>query len=124
MQTLDGLPDFPFSVEARDGDARAGVLVTPRGVVRTPCFMPVGTKGTVKAMTPERLKAVGAQIVLANTYHLALRPGSDVVRRLGGLHSFMQWDGPHPHRQRGVPGLQSAGHGEHRGHRRGLPLHL
>ena len=70
------------------------MLETPRGIVRTPCFMPVGTKGTVKAMTPDRLKAVGAQIVLANTYHLALRPGSDTVRRLGGLHAFMQWDGP------------------------------
>ena len=94
MRTLDGLPDFPFRVEARDGDARAGTLETPRGIVRTPCFMPVGTKGTVKAMTPDRLHAVGAQIVLANTYHLALRPGSDTVRRLGGLHAFMQWDGP------------------------------
>lgn len=94
MRTLDGLPDFPFRVEARDGDARAGSLETPRGTVRTPCFMPVGTKGTVKAMTPDRLRAAGAQIVLANTYHLALRPGSDTVRRLGGLHAFMQWDGP------------------------------
>jgi queuine tRNA-ribosyltransferase len=94
MRTFDGLPDFPFTVEARDGEARAGLLETPRGVVRTPCFMPVGTKGTVKAMSPDRLTAVGAQIILANTYHLALRPGSDTVRRLGGLHSFMQWDGP------------------------------
>ena len=94
MRTLDGLPDFPFAVEARDGQARAGLLETPRGVVRTPCFMPVGTKGTVKAITPERLRRVGVQIILANTYHLALRPGSDVVRQLGGLHSFMQWDGP------------------------------
>jgi len=56
--------------------------------------MPVGTKGTVKAMSPERLRALGAQIILANTYHLALRPGSETVRRLGGLHRFMQWDGP------------------------------
>jgi queuine tRNA-ribosyltransferase len=94
MRTLDGLPDFPFTVEAEDGEARAGLLETPRGVVRTPCFMPVGTKGTVKAMAPERLRASGAQIILANTYHLALRPGSEVVRRLGGLHSFMQWNGP------------------------------
>lgn len=94
MRTFDGLPDFPFAVEARDGEARAGLLETPRGVVQTPCFMPVGTKGTVKAMLPERLQAVGAQIVLANTYHLALRPGSDVVRHLGGLHRFMRWDGP------------------------------
>jgi len=94
MRTVDGLPDFPFTVEARDGEARAGLLETPRGTVRTPCFMPVGTKGTVKAMTPDGLKAAGAQIVLANTYHLALRPGSETVRRLGGLHAFMQWDGP------------------------------
>ena len=94
MRTFDGLPDFPFVLEARDGAARAGLLETPRGIVRTPCFMPVGTKGTVKAMTPDRLKAAGAQIILANTYHLALRPGSETVRKLGGLHSFMQWDGP------------------------------
>lgn len=94
MRVFEGLPDFPFSVEAKDGSARAGRLETPRGVVQTPCFMPVGTKGTVKAISPERLQAVGAQIVLANTYHLALRPGSDVVRRLGGLHRFMQWPGP------------------------------
>ena len=94
MRTLDGIPDFPFRVEARDGVARAGVLETPRGAVLTPCFMPVGTKGTVKAMTPERLCSIGVQIVLANTYHLALRPGSDVVRRLGGLHRFMGWEGP------------------------------
>ncbi|MCE5253137.1 MAG: tRNA guanosine(34) transglycosylase Tgt [Actinomycetia bacterium] len=94
MRSLDGLPDFPFTVEAQDGNARAGLLETPRGTVQTPCFMPVGTKGTVKAITPDRLEAVGAQIILANTYHLALRPGSDVVRRLGGLHRFMQWDGP------------------------------
>jgi queuine tRNA-ribosyltransferase len=94
VRLLDGLPDFPFKVEARDGAARAGLLETARGTVRTPCFMPVGTKGTVKAIAPERLRALGAQIVLANTYHLALRPGSDVVRGLGGLHRFMQWDGP------------------------------
>jgi queuine tRNA-ribosyltransferase len=94
VRLLDGIPDFPFRVEARDGAARAGVLETPRGVVRTPCFMPVGTKGTVKAMSPERLRAAGAQIILANTYHLALRPGSEVVRSLGGLHALMQWDGP------------------------------
>ncbi len=94
MKSLDGLPDFPFAVEARDGLARAGRLVTPRGAVETPCFMPVGTKGTVKAMLPERLHALGAQMILANTYHLALRPGSDVVKELGGLHRFMGWNGP------------------------------
>jgi queuine tRNA-ribosyltransferase len=94
MTSPDGLPDFPFRLEAKEEGARAGLLETPHGTVLTPCFMPVGTKGTVKAITPERLKAAGAQIVLANTYHLALRPGSDVVRSLGGLHRFMAWDGP------------------------------
>ncbi len=94
MKVLDGLPDYPFTVEGRDGAARAGALETPRGTVLTPCFMPVGTKGTVKGIAPERLRALGAQIVLANAYHLALRPGSEVVRGLGGLHRFMQWDGP------------------------------
>jgi queuine tRNA-ribosyltransferase len=94
MRSLDRIPDFPFTVEGRDGAARAGVLETPRGLVHTPCFMPVGTKGTVKAMSPERLRYMGVQVVLANTYHLALRPGSEIVRRLGGLHRFMAWDGP------------------------------
>lgn len=94
MRTVDGIPDFPFTVQAQDGRARAGLLETPRGMVQTPCFMPVGTKGTVKAILPEQLRATGAQIILANTYHLALRPGSEVVRQLGGLHRFMNWDGP------------------------------
>lgn len=94
MRAYDGIADFPFSVRAQDGAARAGLLETPRGVVETPCFMPVGTKGTVKAIHPEQLRGVGAQIILANTYHLALRPGSDTVKRLGGLHRFMAWDGP------------------------------
>ncbi len=89
-----GLPDFPFTVEALDGEARAGLLETPRGAVSTPCFMPVGTKGTVKGMAPDRLKALGAQVVLANTYHLAMRPGSETVQALGGLHRFMGWDRP------------------------------
>ena len=83
-----------FAVEATDGAARAGVMETARGGVATPMFMPVGTQGTVKAMTPEELQALGAQIVLANTYHLHLRPGEDVVRRLGGLHRFMHWERP------------------------------
>lgn len=94
MRTVDGIPDFPFTVQAQDGRARAGLLETPRGTVQTPCFMPVGTKGTVKAILPEQLRATRAQIILANTYHLALRPGSEVVRQLGGLHRFMNWDGP------------------------------
>jgi queuine tRNA-ribosyltransferase len=94
VQNFDGIPDFPYELEAVSGGARAGVLHTPRGRVLTPCFMPVGTKGTVKAMTPERLRSVGAQVLLANTYHLALRPGSEVVHELGGLHRFMGWEGP------------------------------
>jgi queuine tRNA-ribosyltransferase len=85
---------FSFTVEATSGGARAGRLVTPHGEVLTPCFMPVGTKGTVKALAPDRLTAVGAQLVLANTYHLALRPGVDVVAAHGGLHGFMAWEGP------------------------------
>lgn len=74
--------------------ARRGRLHTRRGVIETPAFMPVGTQGTVKGMLPEQLREVGAQIILSNTYHLYLRPGHDLVRQLGGLHHFMQWDGP------------------------------
>ncbi|HMO28852.1 tRNA guanosine(34) transglycosylase Tgt [Enterovirga sp.] len=85
---------FAFSVHARDGAARTGVIVTPRGAIRTPAFMPVGTAGTVKAMYPEQVKALGADIVLGNTYHLMLRPGAERVARLGGLHRMMRWDGP------------------------------
>lgn len=73
---------------------RLGRLVTPHGVVETPCFMPVGTQGTVKAMLPRDLRELGCQILLSNTYHLYLRPGHEVIRRLGGLHRFMAWDGP------------------------------
>ena len=83
-----------FTLAATDGAARAGVLETPHGPVETPVFMPVGTQGTVKAMTPEELEAVGARIILGNTYHLHLRPGEAVVERLGGLHRFMNWKGP------------------------------
>ncbi len=74
--------------------ARAGVWKTPHGEVQTPAFMPVGTLGTVKGLLPDQLRATGAQMVLANTYHLALRPGEEVVKELGGLHSFMNWEGP------------------------------
>lgn len=85
---------FSFTVEARDGRARAGRLVTPHGEVETPCFMPVGTKATVKAVLPRDLNALGARIVLANTYHLYFRPGPETVAAHGGLHRFMGWDGP------------------------------
>ncbi len=83
-----------FDVVATDGGARRGRLTTAHGVVDTPAFMPVGTRGTVKALGPDDLTAAGAQIVLANTYHLLLRPGHDLIRDLGGLHRFMAWDGP------------------------------
>ena len=83
-----------FTLEATDGSARAGLLRTPHGDVPTPAFMPVATQGAVKAMAPGDLRAAGAKIVLGNAYHLYLRPGIDIVERLGGLHRFMAWDGP------------------------------
>jgi queuine tRNA-ribosyltransferase len=85
---------FAFTVKGRDGAARRGEIATPRGIVRTPAFMPVGTGATVKAMFPEDVKASGADIILANTYHLMLRPGAERIARLGGLHKFMHWGGP------------------------------
>ena len=83
-----------FAIEAVDGRARRGVITTPRGDIRTPAFMPVGTAATVKAMLPESVRATGADIVLGNTYHLMLRPGAERVAALGGLHRFMNWDRP------------------------------
>src|SRR3989441_3358083 len=83
-----------FELLATEGAARRGRLTTPHGAVDTPAFMPVGTRGTVKSLTPDDLREAGAQIVLANTYHLLLRPGHQIVRELGGLHRFMAWDGP------------------------------
>ena len=74
--------------------ARRGRITTPHGTIETPVFMPVGTQATVKAMKPEAVADTGAQIILANTYHLFLRPGSDIVREAGGLHRFMNWDKP------------------------------
>ncbi|HEY1379132.1 MAG TPA: tRNA guanosine(34) transglycosylase Tgt [Gemmataceae bacterium] len=84
---------FGFSIEQTDGRARRGVFTTPHGIVETPMFMPVGTRATVKGLTPDQLRAAGAQIILGNTYHLALRPGDEVIAELGGLHRFMGWDG-------------------------------
>src|SRR5690606_16106366 len=83
-----------FEVMATDGAARRGRLVFRRGVVETPAFMPVGTYGTVKGMTAEELEAIGAQMILGNTFHLMLRPGIEVVRAHGGLHQFMHWERP------------------------------
>ncbi len=86
--------DFHFKLAHGDGEARAGAITTLRGVIRTPAFMPVGTAATVKAMHPEAVKALGADIVLANTYHLMLRPGAERIAELGGLHKFMNWPWP------------------------------
>src|SRR5688572_2898892 len=83
-----------FTVTARDRSARRGRLEFARGVVDTPAFMPVGTYGTVKAMTPEELETDGTQIILGNTFHLMLRPGTEVIRAHGGLHGFMHWRRP------------------------------
>ena len=83
-----------FILHAKDGQARRGTVITPRGEIRTPAFMPVGTAGTVKAMYMDQVKDLGADIVLGNTYHLMLRPGAEEVAALGGLHDFMKWDGP------------------------------
>ncbi|WP_421950378.1 tRNA guanosine(34) transglycosylase Tgt [Pelagibacterium sp.] len=86
--------NFQFTLSATDGMARRGQMDTPRGEIRTPAFMPVGTAGTVKAMYPEQVRETGADIVLGNTYHLMLRPGAERVERLGGLHEFMDWQRP------------------------------
>ncbi|MDP6345762.1 MAG: tRNA guanosine(34) transglycosylase Tgt, partial [Alphaproteobacteria bacterium] len=86
--------DVAFKIAARDGAARTGSLATAHGAVATPAFMPVGTAASVKAMTPEAVSDTGAEIVLANTYHLMLRPGAERLARLGGLHDFMHWPGP------------------------------
>lgn len=86
--------DFSFEIHAKDGAARRGTLKTAHGDIRTPAFMPVGTVATVKGMTPEAVRETGADILLGNTYHLMLRPGSERVRKLGGLHKFMNWERP------------------------------
>jgi len=83
-----------FEITARDNRARSGLISTSRGTIHTPAFMPVGTSGTVKAMSPDELKEMGAEVILANTYHLYLRPGHDVIHSVGGLHRFMNWDRP------------------------------
>jgi len=85
---------FSFNVEHEQGAARSGVLTTPHGEVATPAFMPVGTLATVKSLDPAELTAMGATMILANAYHLHLRPGDDLVKEMGGLHRFMQWDAP------------------------------
>ena len=88
------MKDFHFELLARDGEARTGIIHTPRGEIRTPAFMPVGTAATVKAMLPQSVRETGADILLGNTYHLMLRPGAERIARLGGLHKFMDWPRP------------------------------
>src|ERR1700746_1313442 len=83
-----------FYLLGQDGAAGRGRLHTPHGTVETPTFMPVGTQATVKGLTPEQVRQTGAEILLGNTYHLALRPGDEPIAELGGLHRFMAWDGP------------------------------
>ena len=85
---------MPFKITATDGAARCGVLQTAHGAIDTPVFMPVGTYGAVKGMSPAELRGLGAQIVLGNTFHLWLRPGTEVIEKHGGLHGFMGWKGP------------------------------
>ena len=85
---------FQFNIKATDGRARTGVISTPKGDISTPAFMPVGTAATVKAMLPESVRSTGADILLGNTYHLMLRPGAERIHNLGGLHKFMNWQGP------------------------------
>ena len=90
------MPQFTFTIDAEcpDSWARAGTISTPHGAISTPIFMPVGTQASVKSVSPEELREAGAQIILANTYHLMLRPGSQLIEEFGGLHSFMHWNGP------------------------------
>ena len=89
-------PNFKFEVikECKQSGARIGKLTTPHGVIETPVYMPVGTQATVKTLTPQQVEDTGAQICLANTYHLFLRPGEDTVQKAGGLHNFMNWHKP------------------------------
>ena len=82
---------FAFTIDATDGAARTGSIAMRRGTIRTPAFMPVGTYGTVKGMTPEELRGIGASIILGNTFHLWLRPGTEVISAHGDLHDFMHW---------------------------------
>ena len=102
----------------RQSGARLGRVHTPHGVIDTPQFMPVGTQATVKGMAPEELKQIGAQIILSNTYHLWMRPGSDIVREAGGLHRFMNWDRPILTDSGGFPGFQPFRRPPHYGRRR------
>ena len=101
-----------LAVSHTDGYARRGELSFRRGSVQTPTFMPVGTYGTVKSVTPEEVAADGAEIILGNTFHLMLRPGTEVVRKHGGLHEFMNWQGPISHGLGRFPGVLARRHAQ------------
>ncbi len=88
------MAEFPFAIAATEGQARTGLILTPRGEIATPAFMPVGTAATVKGLLPSQVAQTGAGVLLGNTYHLMLRPGAERIARLGGLHAFMGWSGP------------------------------
>src|SRR4026209_847448 len=136
----DARQSFAFTLKAQDGRARRGEIATPRGVIRTPAFMPVGTAATVKAMLPETVRATGADIILANTYHLMLRPGAERIAKLGGLARLLGWGGArpshqarraaplhglgraHPYRLGRLPGDVAFQAPPHRGARRDLPV--
>ena len=94
MRSKSGYEIMKFDIRAVDGVARRGTLTLPRGVVETPAFMPVGTTGAVRTVTPAEVRESKSDIILGNTFHLMLRPGSDVIRAHGDLHEFMGWDGP------------------------------
>src|ERR1700738_1054573 len=96
LKSQESMSPFTFTIEAEcpDSWARAGTIQTPHGAIQTPIYMPVGTQASVKSVSPEELCEAGAQIILANTYHLMLRPGSPLIHEFGGLHSFMHWNGP------------------------------
>ena len=115
-------PTFSFRVLHTDGAARRGEMTTAHGLVQTPAFMPVGTRGAVKGMTPRDLREAGAEIILGNTYHLWLRPGDGLIARLGGLHRFIGLGRAHPDRQRGIPGLQPRRATRHHGGRDPVPV--
>ena len=85
---------FHFQLQAQQGHARAGIFYTPHGEILTPVFAPVGTQASVQSLTPSQLSNLGASLILANTYHLYLRPGDDLIAEMGGLHQFMNWPGP------------------------------
>ncbi len=107
--TAHTVTEFSFRLLATDGLARRGEITMPRGLVRTPAFMPVGTVGTVKAMYLDQVRETGADIILGNTYHLMLRPGAERVARLGGLHELIRWPGPILTDSRRLPGHVAVG---------------